>query len=94
MSENVSKLPTGLKQEKDRLRQMSQLLASEIDAGNLEGLIIFGRDRNGKMLTMTTQSIRCDLLGYAQCQLNMFFNALSVGLEKTGVNIELPEAED
>jgi len=91
---SISKLPTGLKAEKDRLRQISALLQSEIETGNLEGLIIFGRDSEGKMITMTTQALRCDLLGYAQCQLNLFFNILAAGLESTGEHVELPDVED
>jgi hypothetical protein len=94
MNENVSKLPTGLKVERDRLRQISKLLNNEIEAGNLEGLIIFGRDSEGKMITMTTQALRCDLLGYAQCQLTYFFSVLAAGLESTGERVELPEVED
>ena len=91
---SVSKIQTGLKAEQDRLRQISKLLNNEIEAGNLEGLIIFGRDSKGKMITMTTRALRCDLLGYAQCQINLFFNILAAGLESTGEIVELPDVED
>lgn len=94
MTKNIAKLPTDLKQKKDRLRQISTLLESEIETGNLEGLIIFGTDHQGKMITMTTHALRCDLLGYAQCQLNRFLSLLSEGLERTGEPVELPEVED
>jgi len=46
------------------------------------------------MITMTTQALRCDLLGYAQCQLNLFFGILAAGLESTGEKVELPDVED
>lgn len=94
MTGKVIKLKNEKTEDAHIIDGIIKLLSQKHEETDIKGIMVFAVDDKERLMCLSGNATRCDLLGYAQSQLTGEFLELYRGLNEASTYMPLPSVED